>query len=209
MAKAKGVIYGRKADEQIQKTVREVSRRMMNNKPHRGRWQQNQSISIRHGIVRAQLGCGYYTIELATWNGNKNTVGAGNSVGNSGTGSVDTDCNPCYNTSGVGTTSPTVTLTYPALQVTGISTSVTAYDEETRLVPLKVDSGCLLVNLGDLDADGTTAIWQVVRGLQQHIVAYKDRYQCCADGTEVLVGRTPYIFAAIECAEMTGGECPS
>jgi len=34
------VVYGKKADEQIQKTVREVTRRMMNDTQRRARWQQ-------------------------------------------------------------------------------------------------------------------------------------------------------------------------
>lgn len=165
---------------------------------------------IRHGIVTAQNGCGYYTIELATWNGNQNTSGVGSGVGNSGIGSVDTDCNPCYNTTDEGTAACAIALTYPPLQVVGIGESVKAYDEESRLVPLKVPSGCLLVNLGDMDEDGVTPIWQIVRGLQQHLVAYKDRYECCpTTGENVLVGRTPYIFAAVECAEIPCGSCPS
>ena len=36
-----GVIFGKVAAQQIAKTVREVSRRMMNEKPHRARWQQH------------------------------------------------------------------------------------------------------------------------------------------------------------------------
>lgn len=42
MAKQRGVIYGPKADRQIQKTVREVARRMRNEMPQRGRYMQPQ-----------------------------------------------------------------------------------------------------------------------------------------------------------------------
>jgi hypothetical protein len=39
MADPQGTVFGEKAVQQIAKTVREVSRRMMNEQPHRGRWQ--------------------------------------------------------------------------------------------------------------------------------------------------------------------------
>lgn len=40
MAENEPIAFGPKAVEQIAKTVREVSRRLMNETPHRGRWQQ-------------------------------------------------------------------------------------------------------------------------------------------------------------------------
>jgi hypothetical protein len=39
MADPQGTVFGDKAVKQIAKTVREVARRMMNEKPNRGRWQ--------------------------------------------------------------------------------------------------------------------------------------------------------------------------
>lgn len=39
MAELNGTVFGEKAVQQIARTVREVSRRMMNEQPHRGRWQ--------------------------------------------------------------------------------------------------------------------------------------------------------------------------
>ena len=39
MADPQGTVFGDKAVRQIAKTVREVARRMMNQKPERGRWQ--------------------------------------------------------------------------------------------------------------------------------------------------------------------------
>jgi hypothetical protein len=39
MADPQGTVFGDKAVKQIAKTVREVTRRMMNEKPNRGRWQ--------------------------------------------------------------------------------------------------------------------------------------------------------------------------
>jgi hypothetical protein len=43
MASDKGVTLGPKAIEQVEKTVREVARRLRNEQPHRSRWQQHQA----------------------------------------------------------------------------------------------------------------------------------------------------------------------
>jgi hypothetical protein len=43
MAENEPIAFGPKAVEQIAKTVREVARRMQNETPHRGRWQQRPS----------------------------------------------------------------------------------------------------------------------------------------------------------------------
>ena len=50
MAEPQGTVFGAKATEQIAKTVREVSRRMMNEQPHRGRWQNNKGSGGGHQI---------------------------------------------------------------------------------------------------------------------------------------------------------------
>lgn len=56
MADPQGTVFGDKAVKQIAKTVREVSRRMMNEKPQRGRWQfqgggGGRVTSVRFNIV--------------------------------------------------------------------------------------------------------------------------------------------------------------
>jgi len=67
---SEGVILSQKAADQIAKTVREVARRTINEQGHRGRWQHQQGrLGVKHGIVYADLGCGFYTIERATWTG--------------------------------------------------------------------------------------------------------------------------------------------
>lgn len=43
MAEPQGTVFGPKATQQIAQTVREVSRRMMNEQPHRARWQKRGS----------------------------------------------------------------------------------------------------------------------------------------------------------------------
>lgn len=50
MADDKGIVLGRKAAEQIAKTVREVSRRTVNEMPHRGRWQNRSGGGGSHRI---------------------------------------------------------------------------------------------------------------------------------------------------------------
>ena len=146
--------FGPKATEQIAKTVREVSRRMMNELPHRARWQHHGgSLGLKHGIVTADLGCGRYTIEKAEWSGDDATDGIG-----LGSGSGVGDCDVCYDITGEGTSACAITLTVPPLQVTGIGVYVRAHDYSSTLIPLVVGTGCLIANLGDHDLDGT-AIW--------------------------------------------------
>lgn len=203
-----GITLGQKAVEQIGKTVREVSRRMMNEQPHRARWQyQGGNLSVQHGIISAQLGCGYYTVEKARWTGNRETAGVG-----LGSGSGITDCDPCYDVTGEGTSACAITLTYPPLQVTGTGVYVTAHSHAWKLIPLVIGQGCLIVNLGDRDNNGSgadTPIWQILAGMPNHTVQYKERWDCCEpDGPETLLGRTPVILIGKECAEITCDACP-
>ncbi len=55
MTEQKGVVYGPKADQKIQKTVREMARRMMNERPQRGRWQQRPSGGGETQIINFQI----------------------------------------------------------------------------------------------------------------------------------------------------------
>jgi len=68
MADEQGIVLGQKAIEQIAKTVREVSRRMMNEQPHRGRWQKGGGggIKLYHGIITRQCSetCSTYEVQL-------------------------------------------------------------------------------------------------------------------------------------------------
>lgn len=50
-----GVVYGAKADAQIQKTVREVARRIINSAGHRGRWQFYASEAIDSSTIRFEI----------------------------------------------------------------------------------------------------------------------------------------------------------
>jgi hypothetical protein len=50
MTEPQGTVFGEKAVQQIARTVREVSRRMMNEQPHRSRWQFHGSGGGGHTI---------------------------------------------------------------------------------------------------------------------------------------------------------------
>lgn len=68
MADPQGTVFGDKAVQQIAKTVREVSRRMMNEQPHRGRWQfqgGGGGIELAHGVILEQcnFGCSTYRVQ--------------------------------------------------------------------------------------------------------------------------------------------------
>lgn len=204
MPETAGATLAPKAVEQVAKTIREHARRVVNEQPHRARWQfHGGGTGLTHGIVTADLGCGRYTIEKAEWSGDDTTDGIG-----LGSGSGIGDCDVCYDVTGEGTSACAITLTTPPLQVTGLGVYVRGHDYASTLIPLVVGTGCLIANLGDQDLDGT-AIWQIVRGFQHHVVEYKERWDCCApDGPETLLGRTPVILIGKECDEISCGACP-
>jgi hypothetical protein len=84
-----GTVFGPQATQQIAKTVREVSRRMMNETPHRGRWQRKGrtggGLTIRFRIVSSYF-CGACYVEARVI-----SVPYGVAVGN--LPDVDTDNN--------------------------------------------------------------------------------------------------------------------
>ena len=173
------------------------------------------SLNVQHGIVTANLGCGYYTIEKAIWNGDRETAGVG-----LGSGSGVGDCDICYDITGENTSACAITLTYPPVQVTGTGVFVTAYDSASVLIPLVTGSSVKMINMGDTSSatgegsgsgSDATPIWQILRGLMQHTVQYKERWDCCdgqyESGVETLIGRTPVILIGRECDEIICGTC--
>jgi len=67
MAEEQGSVLGPKAVEQIAKTVRENSRRIKNETPQRGRWQQRVggAIELSHGVILevCSPGCSTYRVQ--------------------------------------------------------------------------------------------------------------------------------------------------
>ena len=177
-------------------------------------WQSGGG-TLRHGIVRSNDGCGYYTVELGRWSGNLNTSGSG--IGSDSSG-IDRNCDICYDIVGEGTSECGITLSYPACPVTGEGQYVRAYHRASVLVPLVVGSACMLTGDGGADASSTSAssgateeVWHIVDGLQTHTVQYKDEESCCdgpgETGVFTVLARTPIIFAAKVCEPISCGSC--
>jgi len=177
-------------------------------------WQSGGG-TLRHGIVRSNDGCGYYTVELGTWSGNLNTSGVG--IGSDSSG-VDRNCDVCYDVVGAGTSSCGIALSYPTCPVTGIGEFVRAYHRASVLVPLVSGSACMLTGQGGADASstsdssGTTEdVWHIVDGLQEHTVQYIEEWGCCngegESGEETLLTRQPIIFPAKVCDVIQCGSC--
>lgn len=166
------------------------------------------------GIVRSMRTCnpGYYTVQLADWNA-------------SWVNYDPEDPNPCptYTVTGEGTTACAITINQPSLQVTGrvdgaaAQITVLAYDCQSTVVPLKMDTMVLLKNLGHTVVIGegeeavTTPVWQIVRGRQVEAVYYEDTYDCCdgegESGVETLISRVPSVLVGFRLPEITCGSC--
>jgi len=67
MSENEPIAFGPKAVDQIAQTVREVARRMQNETPHRGRWQQQPGggVELSHGIILevCNAGCSTYRVQ--------------------------------------------------------------------------------------------------------------------------------------------------
>jgi len=169
-----------------------------------GRFVGSGAGGSRWGLVTASLGCGWYTVELGTLDGIEEASGSG------------TTCDPCGNVSGAGTSGCELTLEYPNPRVTGIGISVTAYDPTSILIPLRAGSDCVVTKMQGSEppasgsGSGSSSQTWSVRGMQEHIVQFKERWDCCApDGPPVLKGKTPIVFVGKECEEILCEECPA
>jgi hypothetical protein len=106
--------------------------------------------------------------------------------------------------------------------VVGIGVFVLAYDPQSITIPLVVGTDCVVGKVSNgvagsasgsgvpnsgSGASGITP-WRILRGYQEHVVEYKERWECCPDGTPKLIGKTPIIFVATVCEEIICGECP-
>ena len=210
------VVYGKKADEQIQKTVREVTRRMMNDTQRRARWQQLRGggVDLLHGIVIASLTRGYYTIRLSDWAGTLPDTETEDTLCEILAAQVDvegetyTDCTAAQTLPAFTETSPTAALVTRQTTAQDPVVDVTAFHRASIFVPLATWSEVLIADLDD--KNGTTKIYQIIDGFQQHLIAYDKQYECCAlTGEWKLVSRTPYIFAGVTCGVDSCEPCPT
>ena len=184
------------------------------------------SSDFQHGTVTEVLGCGYYEVTIATWNG---ITPEPTSISSS------EECDLCdqllnrdLDSSGIDDCTVDETLPEFELnptdpkrivtrQVTTTETTVLAFDYASRFVPLALWSDCLIVDKGDRNdvlngstgsssTDNTEPVYQIVRGHQEHILQYKERWECC-NGVDTLIGRTPIIFVAKVCSEEICTNC--
>ena len=121
----------------------------------------------------------------------------------------------------------------PDAQTTETSVIVLAYDPQSVHVPLKTLTDCLMVYIGDRNIENSGSdrniensgsdrniensgsdstererVYQIVRGYQEHIVQYKDEYECCpTTGVWTLIKRTAVIFAGVSCPIQICDEC--
>lgn len=198
----KGIIFGETAGKQIAKTVREHARRTVNEQPHRGRWQQKENGgTIRWGKVTGSSGCGVYSVELGT-------LGNASASGSEG-------CSGCGTVASSGTSDCSIEINYPESRVIGSGVFVTAYDPESTIVPLRVGSDCMVARIQNPQVSSSGGgseeqVWGIVRGLQEHLVQYRERGECCpTTGQWVTTHKTPIIFPGIECDEIQCAECPT
>jgi len=203
MAENQPTVFGGKAVDQLAKAVRDNENRMMLPRGHRGRWQfHGGSIGIRHAVVASVLQGGYYTVTLGTWSGDKSTVC--DDIG-------EDDCNICANLDLESVECGQLLLEYPPSQVTAGDTTVTAYSSTWRLIPLLVGSDCKVINMGDVDADETTAIWQILSGLPEHVIKYTEEWSCCdgegESGVPTLLTRQATILIGHDCDPVTCDDC--
>jgi len=158
--------------------------------------------TIRHAVVASVLEGGYYTVTLGTWSGDKSTVC--DDIG-------DDDCNICANLDLESAECGQLLLEYPPSQVTAGATTVTAYSSTWRLIPLLVGSDCKVINMGDIDADETTEIWQILSGLPEHVIKYTEEWSCCdgegESGVPTLLTRQATILIGHDCDPVTCDNC--
>jgi len=193
----KGVIFGETAAKTIVKTCKEHARRTVNEKPHRARYQQKESGgTVRDGIVRTVIGCGWYRIELGTFIGSPNDIA-------SASGSAG--CDPCLDVTGQGTSGCQITISAPASKVTGSGTIVTAYDMFSDKIPLIVGTDCLLAK-----TSGVATVWKIVNGYHEHVVKYEEDGSCCGPAGEwVTTRKKPTILIGHDCEWIDCEPCPS
>lgn len=191
------------------------------------------AINLLKGIVVYQHGCGYYDIEVSEWNGE---TPSGEVLSGSSSASVD-ECDICsvinedsHGSGSAANCDDDVILPefeeggaperIVTRQTTGTGTVVLGFDPASLFVPLAMWSDCYMIYSGDENAklDGSSSssssgemepVFNILRGFQEHIVEYKDTKKCCpTTGEWKLIKRKAVIFAGVQCAEQTCGECP-
>jgi hypothetical protein len=161
---------------------------------------------IRAGIVRGRVDAQFYEVELGN-------------LPRSAFANHDVECiscDPCLESYGTGTSECGLAISDPESIVVGGGETVTAYDPFSDKIPLKDGTDCVVAKLvgvgaayGDYGGYGNGDAWVVLNGYHEHIVEYKERWDCCEpDGPPVLVAKTPIILIGVACDEIACGACP-
>lgn len=192
-------VFGPKATEQIAKTVREVSRRMMNEQPHRGRWQQRQTTAVLlEAIVSSCIGNGWYSVEVAEFTGEPDV---------SQQSSGEDACDLCT-ASGIDTTPGGECEAVTSIAVTrsapvGTGEFVSAHD--TEYLPLEIGGHCRIMPI-HMSSTGEQ-LYAVIRGPHPLVRDPRGDWDCC-DGTVVQTGCDYLVHEGVSCTGWRQ-ECPS
>lgn len=184
-----------------------------------GHWHftpQGGALQVYHGKIHESHGQGYYTVELRSWSGQTPDCDS------------DPNCTPCRQMTGSLSTSVDDVcgdIVLPELVSQTVETTpavyVLAYHRASQYVPLIIGSECVMIDMGDSNPIANTLsglsasvsgyddepVFQIIDGIQEHTVQYKDTYECCGTGEDVLTKRTAIIFAALVCDEVICNPC--
>jgi hypothetical protein len=177
------------------------------------RWEVASSAAgsnVRVGIVRARKGTMFYEIELG-------------SLPRSAFGGISgpdctVDCDPCSMTYGEGTNLCAISILDPDAIVEGDGERILAYDTFSDKIPLIIDTDCVVARVSGISGiqspysnygygDGDP--WVVLNGYHEHIVQYKEEWDCCdPTGPPTLIRKTPVILIGVECEPIDCEDCP-
>jgi len=188
---------------QYEKIAREVTRRMMNETPHRGRWQRHIGISgqIKEGLCTACLSDGWYEIEEAEF--------ADEPPGflNSGIDGDEADCNICGAVeidATVGSACEVATeVVIERTRPTGLGTFV--YAHCASRIPIRVGGHVRMLPIHR--AGNGEQLYCVVDAEFRMVKAPMPDWECC-DGVVTLVGCSWVIHEGVVCDGWQSA-CPS
>jgi len=171
-----------------------------------GRISTGRSQEIYTGVVRARLDPQIYQIELG-------------SLPRSVFGNQDLEClacDPCTEVFGAGTADCGLAISDPDSIVQVNGTRITAYDPFSDKIPLIVGTDCVVARVRGTGAEygnygnyGNGEAWVVLNGYHEHIVQYKENWDCCdPDGPPTLISKTPVILIGKECDTISCESCP-
>lgn len=164
------------------------------------------SAEIRAGVVRARVDTQFYSVELGD-------------LPRSAFGNHDLECiscDPCTEVYGAGTAGCGLSISDPDSIVVVSGETITAYDPFSDKIPLVVGTDCVVAKVtgtgsryGNYGGYGDGETWVVLNGYHEHIVQYREEWDCCdPTGPPTLIRKTPVILIGVECEPIECEECP-